>query len=157
MARKIILHILFIGSIAFIANFFWESLHAVYLYRDHDISSSAYVPMMLKMSLKDSLIILGLFFFIALVKRSLDWMESRFGGPLAGFILLSLLTAAAIEWFSVTVLSRWSYLETMPTLFGVGLSPLLQLATTGPLAVWLSKKILYDQSLIKNERLPDEC
>jgi hypothetical protein len=152
MIRKIILHILFIGSFAFLMNFFWESLHAVYLYRDHDISSAAYVPMLLAMSFKDSLIILGLFFFIAFLKRSIDWLESGLGAPLAGFILLSVLTAAAIEWFSVAVFSRWNYLETMPTVFGVGLSPLLQLAITGLLTVWLSKKILYDQGLIKNLR-----
>jgi len=129
-------------------------MHAVYLYSEHDISSSRYVPMMLAMSAKDSLIILGLFFFISFFCRSLAWLKFFTKANLTAFIICSMMTATAIEWVSVYVMARWSYREAMPTIFGIGLSPLIQLTCTGLLSLWLSKKILYGVPLLSQQK-PD--
>lgn len=148
MSRTIALPLIFLSGFSFLNNFFWESVHAVYLYRGHDIDASAYLPMMLSVSAKDSLIILALYLLLCLLNRSFFWLEKFTAKNISGFILLSLLTAVAIESVSVAFMARWSYREALPTSFGIGLSPLLQLTCTGLLSLWLSKKILYDCPLL---------
>ena len=51
------------------------------------------------------------------------------GRPRRGILVavaLSMTFTVVAEWLSVRVLGRWSYLPTMPTVLGIGLSPLLQ-------------------------------
>jgi hypothetical protein len=56
------------------------------------------------------------------------------------FIILSLTLAFVWELIHLN-LGRWEYLSSMPTIFGVGLSPTLQLAVTGSLALLISSRI----------------
>jgi hypothetical protein len=53
------------------------------------------------------------------------------------------MAAAVIEHSKVFVLKAWSYTPLMFTVFGIGLSPLLQLGGTALLAFWITKKIVY--------------
>jgi len=53
------------------------------------------------------------------------------------FLLALLATAAFIE-LRALAQGRWSYAEAMPTVFTMGLSPLVQLALTGTLAVLIA-------------------
>ncbi len=50
------------------------------------------------------------------------------------FLLILLATAAFIE-LRALAQGRWAYADAMPTVFTIGLSPLVQLAVTGALAV----------------------
>lgn len=50
--------------------------------------------------------------------------------------------AAIIEYRKVFVFKEWSYTPLMPTLFGIGLSPLVQLSVTGLAAFWLTRRVL---------------
>lgn len=45
----------------FLLNFVWEALHGVYLYQDHDMTTSGYVPMLVYVSTMDVLLVLGLY------------------------------------------------------------------------------------------------
>ncbi|MEJ7781959.1 MAG: hypothetical protein WKF99_05280, partial [Solirubrobacteraceae bacterium] len=53
------------------------------------------------------------------------------------FLVALLATAAFIELRALDQ-GRWSYAESMPTVFTMGLSPLVQLALTGTLAVLIA-------------------
>ena len=82
-------------------------------------------------AVKDGLIIPG----AALLAVAISRLWRRAFWP--AFLLALVATAAFIE---VRALSegRWSYAESMPTVFTVGLSPLVQLALTGTLAVLIA-------------------
>jgi len=57
-------------------------------------------------------------------------------------VITGLMLAAAIEYRKVVVLKAWSYTPLMLTIFGIGISPLLQLSITGLVSFWLTKRIL---------------
>jgi len=58
-------------------------------------------------------------------------MDSRKKWPLYLFLIMCLLVAISIEVRAVYIQGRWSYSDYMPTVFGIGLSPLVQMAVTG--------------------------
>lgn len=67
--------------------------------------------------------------------RDLLWLRNPGIIQLLIFILSAIILAAVIEYRAVFVLNRWAYLAAMPTVFGIGLSPLFQLAVTGAVAL----------------------
>ena len=124
---------------AFFTNFCWESLHGL-LYKAHPgMSASAYVPMMLKMAVMDSLGITGLYCFTAFVAHKWFWELGLFNSLC--FFLSGIVSAYAVEYFSIFVLHLWQYDFSMPILFGIGLFPLFQLSLTGLLSVFVARKV----------------
>lgn len=61
----------------------------------------------------------------ALTARSWRWMRGRSLLPFAVYLVSGLAVTVAIEWWALSS-GRWRYAPAMPTVFGVGLSPLLQ-------------------------------
>ena len=131
----------------YVLNFVWETLHAVYLYQGHDMAASRYVPMLIYVSAVDGVLILALYGWVASLWRDLFWMRKP--GALVVFILSAMVLAAAIEYTSVYVLNRWSYLPAMPELLGIGISPLLQLALTGIIAIKAVQGIQFPRSIFR--------
>ena len=124
---------------AFFINFCWESLHGL-LYKAHTgLPASDYVPMMLFMAALDSLGIIGLYCFTALVARRWFWELGLFNSLC--FFLSGLVSAYAVEYVSIFMLHIWQYNSSMPMLFGVGLFPLFQLSLTGLLSVFVARKV----------------
>ncbi|MBM3162411.1 MAG: hypothetical protein FJZ79_03640 [Chlorobi bacterium] len=126
---------------AFFLNFFWESLHGL-LYRDHPaMAASGYVPMMVEMACYDAFGVSGLYLLVSLILRALLWENTV--RHLALFTLLALVAATCFEYAAVHVLHAWSYLPSMPTLSGIGLLPLLQIAVTGLSAILAAGRISF--------------
>jgi hypothetical protein len=124
---------------AFFINFCWESLHGL-LYKAHPgMPASDYVPMMLLMAAMDSLGILGLYSFTALVARRWFWELGLFNSLC--FFLSGFVAAYTVEYISIFMLHTWQYGPSMPILFGVGLFPLFQLSLTGLLSVLVARKV----------------
>jgi hypothetical protein len=67
-------------------------------------------------------------------------------------IIAGTTIAAIIEYERVFISEVWSYNAHMPTLFGIGLSPLLQLSVTGLITFSLTRAILYQRG-IYSERI----
>jgi hypothetical protein len=67
--------LIFIFFFSFIFNFFWEALHAVYLYQRHDFDAANYVPMLIYVSSVDSLIVLGLYLGMGVMWLDLFWLK----------------------------------------------------------------------------------
>lgn len=75
------------------------------------------------------------------------------GKQICTVLLAGHLLAAVIEYSKVFVTRTWTYNRLMPTIFGLGLSPLLQLSSTGLLALWLSGRVLYEGGWEVNSEL----
>src|SRR3989344_892529 len=58
--------------------------------------------------------------------------------------LLGLCVAVLVE-YKAMLMGLWEYAPAMPTLFGLGISPLLQMAVLLPLSAYISRGILKRQ------------
>jgi hypothetical protein len=128
---------------SFILNFVWESLHAVFLYEGHDFNAKKYVLMVCYVSAIDGILILGIYLFIAVLWRNILWLQKMSAKHICVVLITGLLLAAVIEYRKVFITKTWSYNQLMPTVLGLGVSPLIQLGITGLLAVWLSKRVSF--------------
>jgi len=124
--------------IALIFNLIWEFLHyQLYI----DSSGITKVPHLILASLSDALIILVFFIIISLVHKSIKWIKKPSSLDYLLIILFGLITATTIEIINLN-LGRWAYRSIMPTILGIGLSPLVQLSITGILTAILIKKYI---------------
>src|SRR3989338_1536389 len=130
--------------LAWVLNFVWEVMHGPFLYNCCVVMSpERYVVWMANVAVEDGLLILGVYLFTALAMRSLFWIEKIERKSVLIFVAAALAVAVFIEYRALFLMDKWSYSEWMPTLFGIGVSPLVQLAVTGVVSVWVSKKIVY--------------
>lgn len=137
---------------SFIFNFVWESFHAVYLYKGHDMNAVRYIPMLLYVSSVDGLLVDGLYVAVALIGMDLWWVKAFRWTRIWMFLAAGIFVAALIEYRAVYVLNRWSYTKSMPTIFGLGLSPLGQLSMTGFASLWLTKQLLFGKGVFRDDR-----
>lgn len=114
------------SALVFVLNLAWEIAHVrLYtLWTEADGLGVAWA--LFHCALGDVVIALGAFLLASIVLGRIDWPLSR---PGAGSILVVASTMAYTawsEWYNVYRLGSWRYTELMPTIFGIGLSPLLQ-------------------------------
>ena len=127
---------------SFLLNFFWESAHGFSLYTDHIIASDKYVGMMVYMSFMDALTVLGVYLFCAVAGKDILWLRKNNPKLFIFFFALGIIVGALAEFWAVYVTHEWHYNSRMPVVFGIGLSPLLQLGVTGLLAVRLTARLI---------------
>jgi hypothetical protein len=148
MNRKVVKRLFVLALVfllSYVANFVWESLHAAFLYKDHDFNAKKYVLMVSYVSAMDGFLILGIYLFVAALWRDTAWIRNMNVKQISTALITGLLVASAIEYRRVFVTMTWSYDQLMPTIFGLGISPLLQLSVTGLLTFWLSGRIMYQR------------
>lgn len=124
---------------AFLVNFCWESLHGLFYKAHPAMPASVYVPMMFSMAAWDTLGIMGLYFFTSLVSRTWYWIPG-FRNSLY-FSLSGFVAAFTVEYISLFIFHFWQYAPAMPTVFGIGLFPLLQLSFTGLFSIFVARKV----------------
>ena len=78
-----------------------------------------------KATLGDLVITAVAFGSAALAVRRIQWPLVKSSVAPAVFILIGLVITIAFEHFALAT-SRWAYAPEMPTLFGVGISPIMQ-------------------------------
>ena len=117
--------------IGFILNAVWELLHYGLYY---DLLGIAKYPHLLLATFTDAVIIVGIFLIVSLVSRGVDWVRKPLVWNYLVVVLLGFCVAVFIEVRALGT-GRWAHKPLMPTLFGVGFSPLLQLATAGVLTL----------------------
>lgn len=128
-----LLLVLFIS--AFILNFAWENLHFP-LYAGNNIGISSKLGLMLYASSIDLFWILAVYLLIAAIDKKLKWELNKTNLILFSILLITI--AMFIEKFALST-GRWVYSSSMPIIFGIGLSPLIQLAITGLLSLFSSR------------------
>lgn len=140
MTKRTETTIIFLLS-AYLLNFFWEAWHATYLYQAHNFPIKKYVGMISYVSLIDALLLIGIFAVGILIWKNFFWFKDMDKKKYWYIIVSAIAVAVAIEIKGVYLFNQWSYNELMPTIFGIGISPLLQLAVTGLISVWIIRKI----------------
>jgi amino acid transporter len=123
------------STLAFVLNLAWE-LAQVRLYTiwaEADGLSVAWA--LLHCSLGDVLIALAMFALSGMVLRRADWPASRPWTGSAIAVIGALAYTAWSEWYNVYRAGSWSYTASMPLIFGIGLSPLLQWLILPPVLV----------------------
>jgi len=123
------------SALAFALNLPWEIAHVrLYtLWASADGLSVAWA--LFHCTLGDVVIALAMFVLAVVLIGDKDWPVSR---PWAGGALVvtgALVYTAWSEWYNVYRAGSWSYTATMPLVFGIGLSPLLQWLVLPPVMV----------------------
>ena len=133
--------------VVYLLNFFWEAWHAYYLYWGYagksfkDYTVSEYLALISKVSLIDAGLLVAILLIGYLIWKDIFWMDRIFKNFVRAetvyFLLTTFGVATWIEIKGVYLFKEWSYLPTMPIIFGLGLSPLVQLAVAGLLSSWI--------------------
>ena len=113
---------------AFLLHFVWEFWQIAYFVDMPELSHRAGTWLCTQATFGDVVITLAAFWSTALWVRSRDWIHLPGRRADIIFIIIGILTTIAVEWLATTVVHRWQYAATMPTIpgLGTGLMPLLQ-------------------------------
>jgi len=125
--------------VSFLTNFFWESLHGLLYKANPGMAAEDYVPKILLAAVMDTFGIIILYCLTAIVFRTWFWKLGLYNGLF--FSLSSLAVAYIVESIALFELHLWQYRPSMPLVFGIGLSPLLQLSLTGLFSVFVAHKV----------------
>lgn len=113
-------------ALAFLLNLAWESAHVrlytIWVEADRLGVASA----VFHCTLGDVVIAFTMFAVAGVLLGLPDWPAAR---PWTGGAIVTTVATvytAWSEWFNVYSVGNWSYASAMPTIFGIGLSPLLQ-------------------------------
>lgn len=134
--QKLIKFAVALAAISFVVNLVWEYLHLP-LYTGYEQLGSGW-PLILWATSGDVLYTLVVVAFVFLC--SLEAKPRAFRHYVAlgigGFIVALLVEYKAMA------LHKWAYTTAMPTLFHIGLSPLLQLTILIPLSVYIAQRLV---------------
>ena len=129
--------IIFFALIVLVLNLIWEFSH-YQLY--NDLTGIPQTLHIIIASFSDVFWVFIIFFCVFLINRGIEWMENPTKKDYFLIVIFGLVIAILIEIINLN-LGRWAYKEIMPTILGIGLSPLLQLAITGVLSLLILKKL----------------
>ena len=129
------------SAIAFALNLAWEIAHLrLYtIWMEADGLRIAWA--VFHCSLGDVVIALAMFALAGMALRRADWPASR---PWAGGAIVVIGAMAYTvwsEWHNVYRAGSWGYAASMPLIFGIGLSPLLQWLILPPAMVVAYRKL----------------
>jgi len=123
---------------ALILNLIWEFSHYSLYY---DYSPIRGAPHLFLAGFGDLFLIGFIFLIISSKKKSIKWIKNPVIGDYVFLIAIGFLISILIEIINVKFLGRWAYKPQMPVIFGIGLSPLLQLAVTSIVSLEISRRI----------------
>ena len=80
----------------------------------------------------------------ARVTRRRLWLAALRPVGLAAFLGAGLAMTLGLEWWNVSVKHSWAYSADMPSVAGIGLSPIVQWIVLPPLILWLARRHLHE-------------
>ena len=122
------------SALAFVLNLAWE-IAQVRLYTIWAADGTTVAWSLLHCTLGDVAIALAMYALAGVVLWRADWPSSR---PWTGGVIVvigALAFTAWSEWYNVYRTANWGYTASMPMIFGIGLSPLLQWLILPPVMV----------------------
>ncbi len=119
--------------ISFILNLVWEYLHTP-LYSSAspapaNVNSVFFIIIILIAAIADAFAITAIFWLNTLINKTKNWLKNPKPRDYAFITLAGLIAAILVEYYALTN-NIWGYNQYMPLIFGIGLTPLVQLATT---------------------------
>jgi len=129
------------SALAFVLNLTWEIAHVrLYtLWAEADGLTVAWS--LFHCTLGDVLIALATFALAGMALRRVDWPASRPWTGGAVVVIGALAFTAWSEWYNVYRAGNWGYTASMPLIFGIGLSPLLQWLILPPVMVGAYRRL----------------
>jgi len=121
--------------IAFFINLLYEMLHSLLYKTCYQADLKRYVYLMLKGASFDGFWITFAYFVTYLIFQNINIFNNYL--QLSLFIIVSILFAYTWEIYALKD-KKWEYTDKMPLIFGVGLTPLIQLALTGFLSIYFT-------------------
>lgn len=131
--------------ISFILNLIWEYLHhPLYSATSPAPAANTNIILMLILliaTLADATTITIIFWLNTKINKNKNWMNHP--SPKDYIIITSLLLIIAyfVEYYALTN-KIWGYNQYTPLIFGIGLTPLIQLSTTAIITLLMLKKLL---------------
>jgi hypothetical protein len=123
------------SALAFVLNLTWEiaQVRLYTIWTEADRLTVAWS--LIHCTVGDVLISVAMFALAGIVLWRADWPASRpwTGGAIV--VVGALVFTAWSEWYNVYRAGSWSYTASMPTILGIGLSPLLQWLILPPVLV----------------------
>ena len=122
-------------ALAFVLNLLWEISHVgLYtLWREADGMRIAWA--VFHCTVGDAAIALVLFAVAAIALQRRDWpMSNPWSGGII-FVIGAITFTTWSEWYNVYRAGAWGYASSMPLIFGIGLTPLLQWLILPPVMV----------------------
>lgn len=132
--------LLAVSGISLLLNLVWENAQAP-LYQGYS-NFWQHLPICSIASLGDVLIILVLYFVMAIVNRDMFWITKINRADVAILIVIGALVAIGIEKWALAT-GRWQYDSAMPLIpyVEVGLLPVIQMTLLPLLTYYISKRI----------------
>ncbi len=123
------------AGLSFVLNLVWEvaQVRLYTLWNTADGISIAWA--LLHCTVGDVVIALAMFAVAGIMLWGLDWPERH---PWIGGVIVvngAMAFTAWSEWYNVYRAGNWAYTASMPMIFGIGLSPLMQWLILPPLIV----------------------
>ena len=130
--------------ISFFLNLFWEILHSL-LYDwnipPHENNVYFFIPIILLATLGDVFYILIIFLLWSVVKKNVSWILIPKSNDYIALSFFGIIFALFIE-IKAKYYNSWYYNQFMPLVFGIGLTPLIQLSITSILSLYIINKYL---------------
>lgn len=120
-------------------NLVWEFSHCRLYETCRRQSWRDNAPLLIKMSIKDSLFIILFYLITVWIFGAEDFLNNQ--AAIAFFMALGLGFSFIDETVSLR-LKRWEYAPIMPTVLGVGITPLLEIAVTGLATLFIVFRLL---------------
>lgn len=126
-----------LGVIILILNLIWEFSHFQLYY---DLTGISKVPHLLIASIGDLFFIGIIFLIISYKNKTMHWIKNPNRSDYLLIVLFGSIISILIEVINLD-LGRWAYREAMPVIFGIGLSPLVQLFIILIISLFIFRKI----------------
>ena len=122
--------------VSFLLHLAWEWAHLP-LYTGYEGVGGG-TPIVLFATLGDVAYTLIAVLVVSLFKGRLEWLRHARPADYIGLGILGFGIALLVE-YKALALHRWAYTAAMPIIFGVGLSPLLQMTLLLPFSVFIAQ------------------
>lgn len=119
--------------ISFFLNLLWEVIHSQLYTTCLESPLKKYIPLIIFASIKDWFFITLFYLISVFIFGSQNILDNY--TQLSFFIIISLIFSFFDERISLKQ-KRWQYSSEMPTIFGVWITPLLEIAVTGVVCFW---------------------
>ncbi len=117
-------------------NTVWEFAQSP-LYTDHHNGLAYVLWTRLHCTAGDVMILVFSFWLVCILMRSRNWLRDKKPVAIGLFLVFGVAYTIFSEWLNVNIRNTWDYVPAMPTVLGIGFTPVLQWLTIPPLVLFI--------------------
>lgn len=129
-------------ALFFLISLFWEVAHSqLYDWNTLPLQNNVhfYISRIFLSTIGDFIFLSIILALFCIKNKGLIWVNNIKFIDYVLITMLCLVTAIIIE-IRASLQGKWHYAQAMPLILGIGLTPLLQLAITFFVSIWLSRR-----------------